>query len=252
MFLRIHVFKKVYRNLNFYDGIAYKFKNFIDKAEFFEQFKMIVTRYKMIGYNMDILRQTACVVTNANGWILNFHLYLHDGESEWLLSQSLFRKIGTWLSMSVVGSIVCLWFFFCSAFRSPLYTLFHHSFVIICVSLWWLTCREPLRRPNICLSFETASEFRARFCAVKTGLSPSTPALSIFSWPFQGGSPVAVLHCSCVGVFTPWKHLYNFDPFKPHFYIVKLGFTGVYIIFLISAQKHRLWVFVRTASPRRF
>ena len=35
-------------------------------------------------------------------------------------------------------------------------------------------------------------------------------------------------------------YLYNFDPFKPHFYIVKLGFTGVYIIFLISAQKHRL------------
>ena len=31
-------------------------------------------------------------------------------------------------------------------------------------------------------------------------------------------------------------HLYNFDPLKPHFYIVKLGFTVVYIIFLISAQ----------------
>ena len=46
--------------------------------------------------------------------------------------------------------------------------------------------------------------------------------------------------------------LYNFDPFKPHFYIVKLGFTGVYIIFLISAQKHRLWVLVRTVSSRRF
>ena len=30
--------------------------------------------------------------------------------------------------------------------------------------------------------------------------------------------------------------LYNFDPLKPHFYIVKLGFTGVYIIFLISAE----------------
>ena len=46
--------------------------------------------------------------------------------------------------------------------------------------------------------------------------------------------------------------LYNFDPLKPHFYIVKLGFTGVYIIFLLSAQKRRLWVLVRTASPRRF
>ena len=26
--------------------------------------------------------------------------------------------------------------------------------------------------------------------------------------------------------------LYNFDPLKPHFYILKLGFTGVYIFFL--------------------
>ena len=31
-------------------------------------------------------------------------------------------------------------------------------------------------------------------------------------------------------------YLYNFEPLKPHFYIVKLGFTGVYIIFIISAQ----------------
>ena len=36
-------------------------------------------------------------------------------------------------------------------------------------------------------------------------------------------------------------YLYNFDLLKPHFYIVKLGFTWVYIIFLISAQKHTLW-----------
>ena len=33
--------------------------------------------------------------------------------------------------------------------------------------------------------------------------------------------------------------LYNFDPLKRHFYVVKLGFTRVYIIFLISVQKHR-------------
>ena len=35
---------------------------------------------------------------------------------------------------------------------------------------------------------------------------------------------------------TNETYLYNFDPLKPHFYIVKLGFTGVYIIFLNSAQ----------------
>ena len=46
-----------------------------------------------------------------------------------------------------------------------------------------------------------------------------------------------------IGLFCITKtYLYNFDPFKPYFYIVKLGFTGVYIIILISAQKHRLWV----------
>ena len=32
-------------------------------------------------------------------------------------------------------------------------------------------------------------------------------------------------------------YLYNFDPQKTHFYIVKLWFTGVYIIFLISVQR---------------
>ena len=35
------------------------------------------------------------------------------------------------------------------------------------------------------------------------------------------------------------KYLDSLDPLKPHFYIVKLGFTGVYIIFLSFAQKHK-------------
>ena len=30
---------------------------------------------------------------------------------------------------------------------------------------------------------------------------------------------------------------YSFDPIKPYFYTVKLGFTGVHINFLISTQK---------------
>ena len=60
------------------------------------------------------------------------------------------------------------------------------------------------------------------------------------------------LHGAASAIFIPKTYLYNFDPLKPHFDIVKLGFTGVYIIFLISARKHRLWVLVRTASARRF
>ena len=52
--------------------------------------------------------------------------------------------------------------------------------------------------------------------------------------------------------FITKTDLYNFDPLKPHFYVVKLGFTRVDIIFLSSAQRHRLWILVRTASSRRF
>ena len=45
------------------------------------------------------------------------------------------------------------------------------------------------------------------------------------------------IYCPCPFLFSITKTCpYNFDSLKPHFYIVKLGFTGVYIIFLISAQ----------------
>ena len=71
---------------------------------------------------------------------------------------------------------------------------------------------------------------------------------TIFVWKQAGALKlVAVLDLYVLHVITK-TYLYNFDPLKPHFYIVKLGFTGVYIIFVISAQKHRLWVLVRTAS----
>ena len=45
-----------------------------------------------------------------------------------------------------------------------------------------------------------------------------------------------LLQRSLTIVFIMKTCLYNIDPFKPHFYTVKLGFTEVYIIFLISAQ----------------
>ena len=43
--------------------------------------------------------------------------------------------------------------------------------------------------------------------------------------------------------------LYNVNPLKPNFYIVKLGFTGVYIIFLISA--HNIDCGYSLEPPRR-
>ena len=63
--------------------------------------------------------------------------------------------------------------------------------------------------------------------------------------------PLKNRHSSCSVIIIAETRIYNTDPLKPHFYIVKLGFTGVYIIFLSFAQKHRLWVLVRTASSRQ-
>ena len=42
--------------------------------------------------------------------------------------------------------------------------------------------------------------------------------------------------------------LMKYIPFQLHFYIAKLGYTGVYLFFLIFASKHRLWVLVRIAD----
>ena len=39
----------------------------------------------------------------------------------------------------------------------------------------------------------------------------------------------------------------NVHPRTPHFYIVKLGFTG-YTLFSYFCSKHRLWVLIRNAS----
>ena len=52
---------------------------------------------------------------------------------------------------------------------------------------------------------------------------------------------------TCQRAYITLTCLYNFDPINLSFYIVKLGFPGINIIFLIIAQKHRLWVLVRTA-----
>ena len=46
----------------FYGDLVYKFRKIIGKNDFPYHFKKIIVRYKMIGYNIDVLRQTACLV----------------------------------------------------------------------------------------------------------------------------------------------------------------------------------------------
>ena len=48
----------------FYGDLVYKFRKIIGKNDFPYHFKKIIVRYKKIGYNLDVLRQTACLVVN--------------------------------------------------------------------------------------------------------------------------------------------------------------------------------------------
>ena len=48
----------------FYGDLVYKFRKIIGKDDFPYHFKKIIVRYKTIGYNIDVLRQTACLVVN--------------------------------------------------------------------------------------------------------------------------------------------------------------------------------------------
>ena len=46
----------------FYGDLLYKFRKIIGKNDFPYHFKKIIIRYKKIGYNVDVLQQTACLV----------------------------------------------------------------------------------------------------------------------------------------------------------------------------------------------
>ena len=48
----------------FYGDFVYKFKKIVGRADFSDQFRKIIVRYKRIGYNINIMRQSACLVFN--------------------------------------------------------------------------------------------------------------------------------------------------------------------------------------------
>ena len=55
----------VYQNIYiFYGDLVFKFKRIVGKSYFGDQIKKIVKRYIRVGYNLDIMRQSTCLVIN--------------------------------------------------------------------------------------------------------------------------------------------------------------------------------------------
>ena len=49
----------------FYGDLVYRFRKIVGKSNFSEQFRKLIDRFKRIGYSLDIMRQTACLVVNS-------------------------------------------------------------------------------------------------------------------------------------------------------------------------------------------
>ena len=64
--------------LEFYGDLVYKFKKLIGINDFSFQFRKIITRYRRIGYNLNVMRQSACLVFNpimVDNYAAFFRLY---------------------------------------------------------------------------------------------------------------------------------------------------------------------------------
>ena len=48
----------------FYGDLVYKFKNIRGLTDFSDMFRKIIMRYKRIGYNLNVMRQSACLAIN--------------------------------------------------------------------------------------------------------------------------------------------------------------------------------------------
>ena len=48
----------------FYDNLVLKFKRLVGKPSFHDQFEKIIKHLKRVGYRMDIMRQSVCLVLN--------------------------------------------------------------------------------------------------------------------------------------------------------------------------------------------
>ena len=115
----------------------YRFIKIVGKSNFSEQFRKLINRYKRIGYSLDILRRTACLVVGpviVDGCASLFYCTAAVRASDWMTASSwdFNQWVGAW------------WYVFGLARRGSTvgFHLLRHT-VELAVStrlclLWWL------------------------------------------------------------------------------------------------------------------
>ena len=76
----------------FYNDLVYKFKKLIGRNDFSCQFRKIVTRYRRIGYNLNIMRQSVRLVFNpimVNNYAAFFNCTTVGRASDYMMAPTL-------------------------------------------------------------------------------------------------------------------------------------------------------------------
>ena len=107
----------------FYGDLFYKFKKLIGSNDFSFQFRKIITRYRRIGYNLNVMRQSVCLVFNpimVDNYAAFFNCTPVGRASDSMMAPTLsYSFLVTWgrSFLSVAWPTgVQLVFFFCSGF----------------------------------------------------------------------------------------------------------------------------------------
>ena len=75
----------------FYGDLVYRFRKFVEKSNFSEQFRKLINLYQRIGYSLDIMQQTACLIVNliiVDGYALLFNCMTADRASDSMTASS--------------------------------------------------------------------------------------------------------------------------------------------------------------------
>ena len=48
----------------FYGDLVYKLRKIVSRADFSDQFRKVIMRYKRTEYNINVMRQSACLIIN--------------------------------------------------------------------------------------------------------------------------------------------------------------------------------------------
>ena len=75
----------------FYGNLVYKFKKIRGMTDFSDQFRKIIMRYKRIGYNLNVMRESACLVINqitVGGFAALFNCTPVDRASDSMMAPS--------------------------------------------------------------------------------------------------------------------------------------------------------------------